>query len=286
MYCLKCGAKLPEDAQFCSLCGVAQPQLPPVRADVASSMSGQTGLDVRHYTSTVPYEPSKLMAPPREATPGWRSIPIWAGVFVIVGGVLQGMGVNIQRYSNSDVAWGGLGVLIGGAVSIWFARRLRWWLLLYIPAIWIAMVPIALASELMTAGFFSRAGDQDASCRGWRHLNAELAPISTAISAYTNDLASATNPGSDDARRWAAAATSIRKQYEELDHPRCLIATWRSPLRPSAVTSRALARWPRATTKAAKPSSSRGTAPCRRPKPPSAPRAQNARVDRRQAESS
>ncbi len=159
---------------------------------------------------------------PVPPTPRRRTIPILAGVFVFVGGILQGIGANLQTYADPDMAWGGLGVMIGGGLSVWFARRLRWWLLLYIPAIILVMVPIAIATELQTAGLVSNLvsrANEPSECKGWRDLNANLAPLSTSVRAYFDDLDSTTNPGPDDARRWSTSAAAIRQQFEALDHP-------------------------------------------------------------------
>ncbi len=152
----------------------------------------------------------------------WRRTILLAGLFVILGGILQRIGANIQRYAESDVTWGSLGVLIGGGLSVWFARRLRWWLLLYIPAIVFLMAPIAVYTQIETGrtvrGIVDRASEP-AACKGWRDLNANLAPLSTSVRDYFDDLNSTTNPGSDDTRRWSTSAAAIRQQFEALDHP-------------------------------------------------------------------
>lgn len=157
-----------------------------------------------------------------EPAPPWRRTILLAGLFVIVGGILQGIGVNIQRFTNLGTGWGSLGVLIGGGLSVWFARRLRWWLLLYIPAIIILMSPIAFITEIATGGLVSELAaraNEPSECRGWQDLNANLAPLSTSIRAYFDDLDSTTNPGPDDTRRWLTSAAAIRQQFEALDHP-------------------------------------------------------------------
>ncbi|MDP9358201.1 MAG: hypothetical protein M3R02_23530 [Chloroflexota bacterium] len=154
--------------------------------------------------------------------PRRRAIPLLAGLFVIVGGILQGIGANIQRYADPDTAWGGVGVLIGGALSVWFARRLRWWLLLYIPAIIILMIPIALITEIETGGLISELvarANEPSECRGWQDLNANLAPLSTSVRNYFDDINNTAKPSPDDDRRWANSAAAIRQQFETLDHP-------------------------------------------------------------------
>ncbi len=157
-----------------------------------------------------------------EPAPPWRRTILLAGLCVILGGILQGIGANIQHFAESDVAWGGLGVLIGGGLSVWFARRLRWWLLLYIPAIVFLMAPIAVYTQIETGAAVRGIVDRvnvPSECKGWQDLNANLAPIYASAKTYGDDLANTTAPDSDDARRWAALAATIRQQYEELDHP-------------------------------------------------------------------
>lgn len=148
---------------------------------------------------------------------------VGAIVFLFVGGVLQGIGANIQRYASPDVAWGGLGVLVGGGISVWFARRLRWWLLLYIPAIIMLMVPIATAAEVYTANLVSRTILESGKCGGWEDLDADLDPVSASIATYSADLNSTEDAEDDSLRRWADNAAAIRQQYEGLDIPPVLI---------------------------------------------------------------
>jgi hypothetical protein len=148
-----------------------------------------------------------------------RALSGWTVVFIIIGGILQGIGNNIERFGNSDASWGGAGVAIGVIFAAWFARRLRWWLLLFIPIIVILMVPIALITEIATARVVSRAVDQVGSCRGLQDLEAELAPISAGMKAFMEDINSTASPDVTDARRWAASANTLRQQYEALDHP-------------------------------------------------------------------
>ncbi len=166
--------------------------------------------------------PSSSPETPTPAAPRRRAIPLLAGLFVLVGGILQGIGANLQRYADSDLAWGSLGVLIGGGLSAWFARRLGWWLLLYIPAIVILMAPIAVTTEVMTAGLVSgivARSNEPSECRGWQDLNANLAPLSASVKAYFDDLDGTTTPRPEDTRRWATSAGTIRQQFETLEHP-------------------------------------------------------------------
>lgn len=150
------------------------------------------------------------------------SIPGFAVVFVVVGGVLQGIGANIERYISPGVAWGGSGVLIGMACSVWFARRLRWWLLLYIPAIVILMIPLAIATETGTGAWIRSAGERFGDCRGWGDLKERFDPVTLNIQAYMDDMNTAENPDLDDARRWSDAAGEIHRQFEGLEPPPAL----------------------------------------------------------------
>ena len=164
-------------------------------------------------------QPLNAAETPPAATPRRRPIPNLAVAFVVVGGVLQGIGANIERYSGSDVAWGGVGVLVGVAFSSWFARRLDWWLLLYIPAIVILMVPIALISETSTGGFVRDATNRFGDCRGWDDMVVRLDPSTASVGEYMNDRSNARNPDASDARRWSDSAAQVRAQYEDLEHP-------------------------------------------------------------------
>lgn len=140
-------------------------------------------------------------------------------IFIVVGGVLQGIGANVERYIDPDFAWGGVGVLIGAALSSWFARRLRWWLLLYFPATVIFMIPFAMAAELGTAGMVNSVAQRTGECRGWNDLGDRLDAITANVGPLMNDINLLENPGLDDVRRWSASAGEIHRQYEELDHP-------------------------------------------------------------------
>ncbi len=151
-----------------------------------------------------------------------RAIPILAGLFVVFGGVLQGVGANIQRYADPDTAWGGLGVAIGLALSLWFVRHLGWWLVLYVPAAIVVMIPIAMATEIETGALVRDIVDranEPSECKGWQDLTANLAPLSASVRAYFDDLNRTTSPGPDDTRRWSFEAATLRQQFEALHHP-------------------------------------------------------------------
>ena len=123
---------------------------------------------------------------------------------------------------NSDSNWGGAGVFIGVVFAAWFARRLRWWLLLFIPIVIFLMVPVALFTEIVTAGLVGRAAGQVGDCRGWQDLETDLAPISAGMQAFNDDIARTVNPDTNDVHRWAASANTLKQQYEALDHPPAL----------------------------------------------------------------
>ena len=115
--------------------------------------------------------------------------------------------------------WGGAGVFIGVIFAAWFARRLRWWLLLFIPIIIVLMVPIALIYGDRNGWTCQPAVGQVNDCQGVQDLSADLVPISAGMKAFIDDINSTTNPGVSDMRRWSASANTIEQQYEALDHP-------------------------------------------------------------------
>lgn len=148
-----------------------------------------------------------------------KSAWMWAASLALLGGILQGVGLNIQRFTSTDLALSSLSVLICGALSAWFVRRLGWWLILYLPAIWLVMAAIALPAEVMTAGVVSRAADAVGPCSGWQELNADLSPISAGVLAFNSDVTAVDTPRESDYRRWAESSERIGEQYEGLSHP-------------------------------------------------------------------
>jgi hypothetical protein len=150
---------------------------------------------------------------------GKPRFPAPAGLAVAVGGVLQGIGANIQRFTNSETAWGGAGVLIGLIAMVWFARRLGKWLILAIPAAVVAMIPVALTTEAMTAGVVKNAVERTGECRDWSEMDERLAPVTDAIQAFSVEFNGTASPGKADFQRWAEENGNIRRHYETLDHP-------------------------------------------------------------------
>lgn len=148
-----------------------------------------------------------------------------AVVALIVGGVLQGLLSNASRVASADVSWGGWGALLGMVLFGWFARRLRWWLILLIPASLFFMAPISLMTQANTMRPVStiyRQLTMNPDCAGWEHLDAQLDPIGVKIRAFADDVNETTVPDVDDFRRWANAADGIRSSFHllnELEHP-------------------------------------------------------------------
>lgn len=158
---------------------------------------------------------------------------VGAGLFVIVGGLLQGVGDNVTRAMGSDVLWGGLGVFIGVLFSAWYARRLRWWLLLYIPVAVVLIAAIGEVSGRLTAVPMIQAVQNVAmapECRGIENLKPGLDAIGVKMKAFVEDATDPQSSDFDDMRRLAVSAEEIRQAYEDHGHPPAFDAYYRSSI--------------------------------------------------------
>lgn len=161
---------------------------------------------------------SSRSTPPTEPlTPKPKVNLFLALLALIVGGTLQGVFSNVGRVTG-ETGWRGFGTLLGVVLFGWVARRLRWWLVLVIPASLFAISIIATPFERATMPAVRSVVYQvwNPACEGWENLGPRFDAIGVKMESFVEDLTTTKDPDVDDARRWVAAAQDIRGLFQLL----------------------------------------------------------------------